>query len=115
MQVRWVSRDKGILDISRFCSSPGVTVVGGFSKLIKHVTEEMKPNSIQNFIDLRYGSGSYLRGMGWKSHRTYLSFRWTDCRGNTFHRMRYPGKTGYEHGLLKIWDCGQAKWTLDLS
>jgi hypothetical protein len=61
------------------------------------------------FIDLRYGDGSYLSDLGFKYNHTYPSFKWTDGQ-ITLNRLRFPGNSGYDHGLFKIWDCGQAKW-----
>ena len=61
------------------------------------------------FIDKRYGLGGYLKDMGFKHMNESLSFKWTDFN-ETFHRMNFKGNTGYDHGLFKIWDCGQAKW-----
>tara|TARA_Y100000310_G_C20648224_1_gene797865 strand:- start:85 stop:1953 length:1869 start_codon:yes stop_codon:yes gene_type:complete len=112
IQVKWVpGTGKRVLDISRFCTSKGISVVGGWSRLVKRVIEKEKPDKIQTFIDRRYGTGSHLPMQGWSFVREGVSFGWTDFT-SVFHRLRYPGKTGYEHGLVKIWDCGQAKWEL---
>ena len=109
IRVRWITRNKKFMDISRFCTAPGYSVVGGFSKLIKHVINKESPNSIRTYVDRRYGDGKYLKSLGWKRLSENTSFAWTDLR-STFHRMRYPKESGYEEGLVKIWDCGQARW-----
>lgn len=115
IQLKFKSvRDK-VLDVSRFCSKPGVTVVGGFSKLVSHAIRELQPNKVQTFIDLRYGDGTYLKSLGWNLVSQHLSFVWTDARGNSFHRMKFPGSTGHQNGMLRVWDCGQAKWELNLN
>ena len=96
-------------EVSRFCCSKGTGVVGGFSKLLNYAIEQINPSSIMTFIDLRYGDGSYLSDLGFKYNHTYPSFKWTDGQ-ITLNRLRFPGNSGYDHGLFKIWDCGQAKW-----
>jgi hypothetical protein len=96
-------------DISRFCSSRGISVIGGFSKLLKNFERDYKPNYIQTFIDLRYGTGSYLPSLGFTRKSCYPSFSWTDGE-NTYHRLKFRGNSGYRQGLIKIWDCGQAKF-----
>ena len=113
IQVRWTRKDLKFLDISRFCTSNETSVVGGYSKLIKHVLLEEKPNKIQTFVDRRYGSGIYLSQFGFKKETEGLSFVWTDGK-KAFHRMKFPANSGYERGLFKIWDCGQAKWVLQV-
>lgn len=98
-------------EISRFCNKVGHSVIGGFSKLLKHSLTETKPDQLITFIDKRYGKGQYLTDLGFEYVHTYPSFRWTDG-SSVFHRLKFSGNTGYDNGLFKIWDCGQAKWIL---
>lgn len=100
-------------EISRFCNSKFNTVVGSFSRLLKFALQDKKPDSIITFIDRRYGKGNYLKNLGFSYAHTYPSFRWTDGFV-TFHRLKFPSNSGYDKGLFKIYDCGQAKWTLNL-
>lgn len=105
-----VSRIRGEnYDISRFCHKIGVSVTGGFSKLLKYFEKVKSPLSTRTFIDLRYGNGEYLTKFGFKEESCNLSFKWTDGE-NIFNRMVYPGALGYEYGMCKIWDCGQRKY-----
>lgn len=106
MQFR---KKDGGYEISRYCNVLNTSVVGGFSKLLSFAINYLQTNKIITFIDLRYGNGSYLPNFGFTKETEYLSFRWTD-RIVTFHRMTFPGNSGYEHKLTKLWDCGQAKW-----
>jgi very-short-patch-repair endonuclease len=111
LQLRKIEDDR--YDISRFCSLSGLSVVGGFSRLLKFFIKSYKPSYIQTFIDLRYGTGAYLPGLGFELISSHKSFKWTDgC--NSFHRLTHRGNSGYENGLYKIWDCGQAKYILNL-
>jgi len=100
-------------EISRFCNLKYTSVTGAFSKLLRHFIKEHKPTSISTFIDNRYGVGQYLPDLGFEYVHTYPSFRWTDYV-NTFHRLKFQGNSGYNHGLCKIWDCGQSKYILNL-
>jgi hypothetical protein len=106
--IRVVKKENG-LDISRFCHAIGYNVIGGFSKLLSHIEKTLKPEFIQTFIDLRYGTGDYLPLLGFTKESEYLSFNWTNGK-DRLHRMQFPGNSGYENGYYKLWDCGQAKY-----
>jgi very-short-patch-repair endonuclease len=112
MQI--VNKQEG-LHISRFCTKLNTSVTGGFSKLLKYCINSRGAKKVISFVDLRYGNGKSLENLGFKKETEYLSFKWCDIRRNkTFHRMAFPGNLGYSQGLYKIWDCGQAKFTLDI-
>jgi Mor family transcriptional regulator len=100
-------------EISRFCNSKFYTVTGAFSKLLSFAIKDKHPDSIMTFIDKRYGKGNYLKDLGFSYIHTYPSFRWTDGF-ETFHRLKFPGNSGYNKDLFKIYDCGQAKYYLTL-
>lgn len=97
-------------EISRYCTTENTTIIGGFTKLLAFAKKDLNLSSVETFIDLRYGLGNYLIDLGFTQEKTHLSFKWTDYK-STFHRMKYPSNSGYEHGLAKIWDCGQAKYS----
>jgi hypothetical protein len=102
-------------EISRFCNKINMSVVGGFSKLLNSAIVQIKPSSVITFIDRRYGGkGDYLTKLGFSYIHTFNSFKWTDGQ-NSFHRLQFPGNSGYGKNLYKIWDCGQAKWVLNVS
>lgn len=98
-------------EISRFCNIKNHSIIGSFSRLLSAALRDKKPDSIMTFIDRRYGKGTYLSGLGFEYVHCYPSFKWTDGFVS-FHRLKFPGNSGYNHGLFKIWDCGQAKWLL---
>jgi Mor family transcriptional regulator len=100
-------------EISRFCNSKFYTVTGAFSRLLNFAIKDKKPDSIMTFIDKRYGKGNYLTNLGFQYIHIYPSFRWTDGF-ETFHRLKFPGNSGYNKDLFKIYDCGQAKYLLKL-
>lgn len=107
MQVRKV-KDKNY-EISRFCPALHTQVIGGFSRLVKEAERNLDMDSLITFVDLRYGNGDYLNGLGFNKVSEHLSFRWTNGK-ESIHRMKFPGNSGYDKGFFKIWDCGQAKW-----
>jgi G:T-mismatch repair DNA endonuclease (very short patch repair protein) len=108
-QIKQLKRDSGKYDLSRYCTIPNTSIIGGFSKLLKNFEKTCKPKHLQTFIDLRYGCGGYLTEFGFVEKSCFPSFQWTDGV-ETFHRMKFSGNSGYEKGLHKIWDCGQAKY-----
>ena len=113
LRMKRIKKDE--YEISRFCCLNNHNVIGGFSKLLKHSINELKPSNIITFIDQRYSNNTanYLIELGFKYIHTYPSFKWTDGY-QVFHRLKFPKNTGYEKGLFKIWDCGQAKWSLPI-
>lgn len=113
MQYRWKKKSAGTLEISRLCPVINTSVTGGCSKLLKQLIFKEQPKIVINLIDLRYGEGMYLEKFGFKKETEFPSFQWTDFK-STFHRMQFPSKTGYDQGLCKLWDCGQAKYVLTL-
>jgi very-short-patch-repair endonuclease/DNA-binding CsgD family transcriptional regulator len=96
-------------EISRFASILNYSIAGGFSKLLNFAQNKLQMSSLVTFIDLRYGQGTYLQNLGFQHVGTHTSFKWTDGHG-IYNRMQFPNNTGYDKGLFKIWDCGQAKW-----
>jgi very-short-patch-repair endonuclease len=100
-------------DISRFCHKLGCQVIGGYSRLITHFLRDNEVDLLTTFIDRRYGSGEYLTKFGFEFARCSPSFCWTNTR-ECVSRMKFPGNTGYDNGFVKIWDCGQARYDLQV-
>jgi hypothetical protein len=109
-----IARKGDGISISRFCSRTFCSVRGAFGKLLKLAINDTNPAFVETFIDQRYGTGSYLPSFGFELKTCYPSFYWTDFE-RRFHRLNFRGNTGYEAGLVKIWDCGQAKWVKKIS
>jgi len=110
---------KNVCKIERLCSKKGYVVVGGFSKLLKHLERQcINPDvtEIHNWVDLRYGTGNHLLSKGFIKERETLGWKWTDGK-NTFNRLRCRanmddrGLTQKDHaeelGWYKIYDAGQ--------
>lgn len=111
--IQLKKKDNRTWEISRFCNSLGLNIRGGFTKLLTNSIKELDIKELITFIDLRYGTGNYLKDFGFTQSKTYTSFKWTNGV-QVFHRMAFPSNSGYDKGLVKIWDCGQAKFVLSI-
>lgn len=100
-------------EVARFCNKLEYSIPGSFSRLLKHFIREVDCSKIFTFIDKRYGEGTYLPSLGFRKTSEHKSFSWTDFT-NTYHRMKFSGNSGYDFGLHKLWDCGQARYELNL-
>jgi hypothetical protein len=108
------------LDITRFCNKNGYNVVGGFSKLLKQLTS-LKTEYIQSFCDLRYATGQSYNQLGFKLDSVSYGYYWSNgykcynrlsCRANMDERGLTQDQHAAEIGLVKINDCGQAKYIM---
>lgn len=104
--LRYQRMNDETINISRFATLLGHTVRGGYSKLISMLPENL---DIINFVDRRHGSGDSLLAHGFVKQKVHIGFEWTD---NYYHwnRLKYPGNSGYDHGMVKFWDYGQVKY-----
>lgn len=111
-----VSMKGRVMKIDRFCSLINHSVVGGFSKLLKFVENLHKPETIQSWVDLRYGDGHSLEKIGFSKVKEVLSWKWANrhttynrlhCRANMDDRKLSEKEHAKELGLFKIYDAGQ--------
>jgi hypothetical protein len=109
--------------IVRFASALNTVVVGGYSKLLKHVLATVNLDEIYTFVDLRYGDVGSLKKLGFEHVGTTLGWKWTDydktynrlrCRANMDSRLLAQKAYAKELKLYKIHDAGQAKMVLKL-
>lgn len=126
------SKDKTI-ELLRFCSLKGVSVVGGFSKLLKYAQNVIK-SDIYSFVDLRLFDGHGYLACGFKylsiSDPNYYYFNLKDTPLRLESRLTYqkhklhkvllnfdPNKTEYENmimnGYKRIFDAGNLKVVLE--
>jgi hypothetical protein len=84
----------------------GKSVTGGYSRLLSKLPED---KDIVNFVDRRHGTGEHLLSKGFVLTNVHIGFEWTD---NYYHwnRRKHLGDSGYDLGLKKFWDYGQAKY-----
>lgn len=79
-------------EIKRLCTIKDTTVVGGFSKLLKHFIKEYKPKDIMSYVDFSKGTGKGYEKLGFeligytKPAALYISYElddvitWDDIR-----------------------------------
>ena len=110
---------KGTLKIERFCSKCGVIVLGGFSKALAYLLKRVSVTGIEYWVDLRYGTGNYLKNLGFHQEKVTLGWKWTDfkktynrlkCRANMDSRNLTESAHAQKLGWVKIYDAGQAKF-----
>lgn len=105
-------------ELTRYCVKGGLSVLGGFSKLLKTFTSQYE-SSIISYADRRYSNGNvYLKNGFTLTHTNTPSYYYVDKnflrRVNRMHfQKKYTGDykcTEYEKaremGFEKIWDCG---------
>lgn len=119
------------LELTRWCVKSGISITGGFSKILSFVKEKYKKNII-TFSDLRWSNGNTYERNGFKiAHITEPSYWY--FRKNTdfprFHKGLFrkekieknlgpinDQETEWEamqrFGYDRIWDCGLVKWVL---
>lgn len=111
---------RGELHIVRFCNKVFFSVVGAFSKLLKAIIKkESFRGKIINFVDLRYGTGTYLLNLGFSREKITLGWKWTDgnntynrlkCRANLDGRRLSEKQHAEELKWFHLYDAGQAKY-----
>ena len=98
-------------EVSRYAVKNGYKIVGSFSKILKFIRQELDIATLNMSIDLRFQNSSFLVTNGFKHDFTCTTFRWVNLsKVKTFQRTRFLGNSGYDNNLVKIWDCGQAKY-----
>jgi len=109
----------GELTVIRFCNLVGHSVVGGFTRILKRIVDNVRPTKVVSHVDLRYGVGNSLIRSGFEHAHTTLGWKWTDfkhtynrlkCRANMDARQLTEAEHAEELGWSKIYDAGQAKY-----
>lgn len=116
-------------EIIRLATKQNYSVVGGMSRLLKHFITVHNPNEIISFTDLRYFTGKSLEKFGFTCRDVNEPSYWYTDYHKVYHRYNFtkqtlvknghdPKKTEWqimqELGYDRLWDCGQAKWTLTI-
>lgn len=116
-------------EIVRMASKRGVTVVGGFSKILKLFREVYPGKSIMSYVDPMKADGHSLLAVGFvEDSRSRPGYFWTDGDEviSRFKAQRKqlekwlpsfdPEKTEVQNmkeaGFARYWDCGQMKFVL---
>lgn len=112
-----------IIELKRFCVLPGLTIVGGASKLFKQVILYAHSNNykfIKSYCDMRYSNifNSMYEKIGfdvlnytkYTPHYVKGGKRYRDFYLRKTPKEKLAGKTevelSQEQGFFRIWDCG---------
>ena len=115
------------LELMRFCSVLGCSVVGGASKLFKHFETEhmnmLKSSEITTYANARYSKGGVYSKLGFEfKHQSDPNY-WYVKSGKVYHRSGFQKhnlrtvlpdfdknltewENMYNNGYNRVWDCG---------
>ena len=121
--------EDGSYEMYRFANKLNISVIGGFSKLLKYFIKTYNPKSILTFSDNRYFTGEIYKS----NNFSFIS----ETKPNYFYIIKHKRENrfkyrkdilvseGYdkdkserqimkERGINRIYDCGNKKWLLKL-
>jgi very-short-patch-repair endonuclease len=111
-------------ELLRFSSELGTNVVGGASRLFSAFVSRHTPSSVISYCDLRWGTGSVYKNIGFREERrTSPNYWYLKGYESPQHRSRFqkkqlpkilenfdPSLTEWDNmvanGYDRIWDCG---------
>jgi hypothetical protein len=118
-------------ELMRFCVKSDVTVVGGFSKLLKRYKKDHNITTIKTYADRRYSDGEVYKKNGFKFIKYSAPSYWyfTSSEYKLLHRYNFAKHTLKNKSLIyddnltekeimringyhRIWDCGQCVFTI---
>lgn len=120
-------------ELYRFCTMPGVTVIGGAAKMLKTFIRLYNPKSIISYCDVRwspYENNTIYSKIGFTYSRTTHPNYWLVVGNSRKHRFNYrksellkmfPDSTQEQtelqiqisHNLYRIYDCGNHTYVLN--
>lgn len=123
MSFRKHHRDNKTWVLSRLCSKPNITIVGGASKLFSFATKENNWKEVISWSDNRWSEGNVYTKMGFELKAEYgPDYQYYDLKHQivipkqaaTKKKLNAVGQTEHERalelGLTRIWDCGKKAW-----
>lgn len=118
-------KEKYEYEIFRFCNKNGLSVLGGFSRLLEHFKNKYNPESILSYADRMIGEGNlYLQANFKLLYSSKPGYFWTDgtdiiisrykARKSNIHKLnlkKYDEKLSERenmtrNGFRRFWDCG---------
>lgn len=131
--------DSNRYELIRFCNKLNTTVVGGFSRLLKYFIKEYNPKYLKTYCDIRWSGLNYKNTVYYKNGFKFDGYSkpnyWYMEKNNLlkrYHRYNFTkhsilskhkdldkNKTEWELmlelGYNRIWDCGNMKFSLEIS
>lgn len=112
-------RDYSGYSVTRMCVKHGVTVVGGLSRLSKHILTKFK--SVSTLIDLMTFTGDGWLSSGWTFDKinppNYVYFDMNKRKKvdkQKFSKIKDEFETVKSYGnYAQLWDCGKLRLTLE--
>lgn len=123
-----LNKKKNHYEIERMCSSQGVVVVGGASKMFKHFIRDVNPNKVISYCDARFGLGDVYVQLGMtRISLTKPGYMYTDCKlrlsrwkyqkhklskikNFNFSKDKSEPENMFANGFRRIWDAGHYKY-----
>ena len=124
-------------ELVRFCNKINLTIIGGFSKLLKNFIKKYNPSKIETFADIRWSGLDQTKTVYYKNGFNFVKQTppnyWyinTERYLHRSHRFSFRKdvliKEGYSKELTeweimqlkkydRIWDCGSLKFEMILS
>lgn len=97
--------NSGPLVLSRLCFSRGITIVGGTSKMLRLVKDD-----IITWSDNRWTDGRVYQSCGFAKDAE-LGVDCTYTKNFVDRVSKQSLKSKDDTGYLKIWDCGKVRWS----
>jgi len=123
------SKKEDTFELLRFCNKLGTNVVGAASRLLKYFVQEVSPQNIVSYANLRWSTGNLYRKIGFteekevspgyyifyknKRHNRY-KFRKSELIKMGFNESLTSDEIFDEIGAFKIWDCGNLRFEISL-
>ena len=117
-------------ELLRFCSQLGVTVVGGFSKLLNHFIKTQNPDDVMTYVDCDWSDGQSFLALGFELSERMPSMEFwlnskTGVREYPHIALKKHEKTMVDlssdskkesflkkHGYKKVYNSGSYKFIL---
>ncbi len=121
-----------VYELIRYSTKLNTSVIGGFSKLLKHFIKTHNPTQIISYADRRWSNGDLYENNGFKFiHNTPPNYWYMKYWNKREHRYKFrkselhkmlnifnPNISEWENMKLnkydRIWDCGSKKYIMNL-
>lgn len=130
---RFGNKEGADWELLRFASAPGITVVGGASKLYKHFIEKESPHIVMSYCNYDISNGNLYEALGFeyvrttapsyywvKNDRSKICYSWNLITNkgvdNILGTKHGKGKSNtdlmLEEGFVRVYNCGNKvfKW-----
>lgn len=123
------NRGENAYELVRFVTS--CSIPGGASKLLSHFIKAYNPNVVYSYSDNTYSNGNLYKVLGFTLEHEYKAGYWyfSPEKKKSYHRSNFTkyklvdqgfdqglteSEIMYNRGFLRIWDCGNRTWILEL-